>query len=41
MRDVFPSGPFDKSVLTEYGAHIARCIYARYLNYKIITYKVN
>ncbi|MCI48495.1 hypothetical protein A2U01_0069738, partial [Trifolium medium] len=23
----FPGGPFDKSVLTEYGGHIARCIY--------------
>ncbi|MCI66752.1 hypothetical protein A2U01_0088010, partial [Trifolium medium] len=25
--NVFPVGPSDKSVLTEYGGHIARCIY--------------
>jgi hypothetical protein len=25
--EAFPGGPLDKFVLTEYGDHIARCIY--------------
>jgi hypothetical protein len=29
---VFLGGPSDKSVLSEYGGHIARCIYENFVN---------
>jgi hypothetical protein len=34
--DVFPGGPSDKSVLTEYERHIAICIYANVVSYGLI-----
>jgi hypothetical protein len=39
--DVFPGGPSDKSVLTEYGRHIARCIYENVVSYLIMQLYLN
>jgi hypothetical protein len=39
--DVFLGGPFDKSALTEYGRHIARCIYANVVSYLIMQLYLN
>jgi hypothetical protein len=39
--EVFSGGPSDKSILTKYGRHIARCIYLNGVSYLIVQLYLN